>query len=169
MKPYTFAAAGLVIGLTAGYVGATSFSTQAADTERDRAEMEQMAGMADDMQMSDSGHMHAMLEVDSSLPVPTVSLEAFPDTKDGYNLHVMVEDFAFAPERAGGAATPGEGHAHLFVNGTKVARLYGAWYHLGADALRDGENSVEVTLNANDHSEWTRDGSHIAATLTLEK
>jgi len=41
--------------------------------------------------------------------------------------------------------------------------------HRSNAALADGENVIEVTLNTNDHSEWTHAGEHITATLTHKK
>ena len=49
----------------------------------------------------------------------------------------------------------------------KLARLYGEWHHLGA--LPADAETLSVTLNANDHSVFSVDGSVIAATLALEE
>ena len=51
-------------------------------------------------------------------------------------------------ERSGGDHVAGEGHAHVYVDGEKIARLYGPWLHI--PSLSPGA-VVEVTLNANDH------------------
>jgi|GEM_PF-1059111 len=112
---------------------------------------------------------HAMIEVDQKLPIPSVVLHATKDSKDGYNLHLATQNFIFTPESVGGVAKPNTGHAHLYVNGIKVARLYSPWFNLGAAHLQDGENKVEVTLNADDHSEWAVDGKHIGAETVLVK
>ncbi len=129
----------------------------------------------DSMKMDDAiGHHttgmgHEMLEVDTSKPVPTVTLLATKDSKDGYNLQLVTENFTFTPENVGGAPVANEGHAHLFVNGNKVARLYGDWFSLSSSHLKEGENIIEVSLNANDHSEWTVEGQHIGAEVTISK
>ncbi len=112
---------------------------------------------------------HAMTEVDATKPIPTVAVEAIRDSKDGYNLHVTTTNFSFTPEDVGGAPQANTGHVHLYVNGVKVARLYGEWFNLGNAQLKGGENVIEVTLNANDHSEWTVSGEHIAAKITITK
>lgn len=114
-------------------------------------------------------HMHSMLRVDPASPTPTVSIEAERDAKDGYNLHVVTANFRFAPEHVNGEPLQNEGHAHLYVNGAKIARLYGSWFHLPGSALREGDNEISVTLNANDHSEWMTASGHIEATMTLVK
>jgi hypothetical protein len=114
-------------------------------------------------------HAHAELEVDATKPVPTISVEALKDAKDGYNIHITTTNYAWAPEHVNGAAVQGEGHAHIYVNGVKIARVYGEWFNLSESTLQDGENIVEVTLNANDHSEWMHKGEHIADTVTITK
>lgn len=111
---------------------------------------------------------HAMTEIDKSLPIPTVGIEFEKDKMDGYNLHFVTENYTFTPEKVNTEPIPGEGHAHVYVNGVKVARVYGEWFHLSSSDLRDGPNEVEVTLNANDHSEWVIDGLHISSVITLE-
>ncbi|MCA9368338.1 hypothetical protein KC887_08875, partial [Candidatus Kaiserbacteria bacterium] len=113
-------------------------------------------------------HTHPMLEVDPALPVPTVTLEAVKDEKDGYNLHLVTTNYTFTPEAANSPPAANTGHAHLYVNGQKVARVYGEWFHLPAADLAQGLNAVEVTLNANDHSEWVYEGAHLAATTTVQ-
>ena len=62
----------------------------------------------------------------------------------------------------------GEGHAHVYVDGEKAARIYGPWFHLGA--LPPGEVTLGVTLNANDHSLLAVSGRPLKAekTITVE-
>lgn len=116
------------------------------------------------------GHgAHSMKEVDPDRPVPAISLQTTRDPKDGYNVHLITRNFRFTPESSGGHAANGTGHAHIYVNGVKIGRVYGEWYHLPASTLADGQNVIEVTLNADDHSEWTVRGEHIAAKVVVVK
>lgn len=111
-----------------------------------------------------AGHMHA-----DTMPTATdmaVAVEASLDAKQGVNVHVTTTDFTWAPEHASGGAADGEGHAHLYLDGEKVGRLYGEWFHVGDD-LAPGEHEVRVTLNANDHRDYTRDGEVVEATATV--
>lgn len=96
---------------------------------------------------------------------PEISIMVMPDPMAGHNLHVMTKNFTFSPEHASGVHVAGEGHAHVYVNGEKLGRLYGAWFHL--DALPKGEVEVKVTLNANDHSPLAVGGTLILASQTL--
>ncbi len=113
-----------------------------------------------------AGHDHTkMLSLPAGADSPTLSVHAMPDPMTGWNLHFMTENFTFAPEHASGANVPGEGHAHVYVNGVKLGRFYGPWVHL--DHLPEGEVSVQVTLNANDHSPLAVEDVPVAETVTI--
>ena len=80
---------------------------------------------------------------------PALAMTVEKDPVGGWNLHLRVKNFRFAPERASTPHRAGEGHAHLYVNAKKVARLYGPWFHIGS--LPGGKTVIRVTLNTNDH------------------
>jgi hypothetical protein len=117
-----------------------------------------------------AGHVmdHPMAPADPALPLPSATISATPDSKGGYNVRVAVENFRFTPEKAGQAAEQGAGHAHLFVDGVKVGRLYGEWAYLGSEHFPgNGPHEISVTLNANDHAEWTLpSGEHVGAAVS---
>lgn len=97
--------------------------------------------------------MHASLvDVSTTEPVPDLEISVVRDAHGGWNLTVKPINFRFAPEHVNGKHQHGEGHAHLYVNGTKVSRLYGTDFHI--PALRSGENVVRVSLNTNDHQTY---------------
>jgi hypothetical protein len=81
---------------------------------------------------------------------PTLDFVIVEDEVGGWNLQIQTTNFRFAPENVNGANRDGEGHAHIYVNGEKIARVYGPWFHIGS--LPEERNEVAVTLNANDHS-----------------
>jgi copper(I)-binding protein len=110
------------------------------------------------------GH-HAMLDLPADASAPVLSLTAEPDAVGGWNLHLTAENFRFAPENVNSAHQAGQGHAHLYVDGKKVARLYGPWYHLGK--LAPGEHELKITLNANDHRPLAVDGVPLTAAVTV--
>jgi hypothetical protein len=115
-----------------------------------------------------AGHSHMMMpkyEVPDGVPTPGVDLQVHEDPKSGWNVQMTTTDFLWAPENASTAPVMGEGHAHLYVNGEKVARVYGEWYYLGA--LEEGTHEVRVTLNANNHSDYAKDGEVIEDTATI--
>jgi len=92
---------------------------------------------------------------------PGLSVMITPDPMAGYNLHVMTENFTFSPERASLANVTGEGHAHVYINGEKLGRLYNPWMHLAG--LPKGEVEVRVTLNTNDHRPLAVNGTPVSA------
>ena len=100
------------------------------------------------------------------LPVngaPSLSVKLIPDQVSGWNLHVLTDAFRFAPENAGAAHVASEGHAHVYVDGTKIARLYGNWMHL--PELPEAA-TVAVTLNSNDHRTLSIAGAPLRVTAT---
>ncbi len=115
-------------------------------------------------------HQHGAVEIPAGYPVPTVSLVAHPDSRKGWNLEMQVTNFKLAPEHVNQAdATSSgmlEGHAHLYVDGVKVTRLYGNWYYL--ESLPAGMHEVSVGLNTNSHATLMHDGQPIQAAVMLE-
>jgi hypothetical protein len=111
-------------------------------------------------------HSHATIEIPPGQPVPSVDLIVHPDPKKGWNLETKVSNFKFAPEHASTASIPGEGHAHLYVNGKKMARIYSSWYYL--ETLNPGRNEITVALNANSHEALVHNGKKIEDTEIVE-
>lgn len=105
---------------------------------------------------------HGTMEVGDVPAPPSVKVIVRKDPKAGWNLRAQVENFHFAPERASTTHVPGEGHAHLFIDGRKITRLYGEWYHI--PALAPGVRKITVTLNANSHEDLTIKGKPISDT-----
>lgn len=98
-------------------------------------------------------HQHAhekLKDVSGEGRAPALAISVTRDLLSGWNLELEVENFEFSPEQASHAHVPGKGHAHLYIDDRKIARLYGRWYHI-AD-LPPGPHEIRVTLNANDHS-----------------
>jgi hypothetical protein len=113
------------------------------------------------------GHGEAeRIDASSFEPTPTISVEVAEDPKAGWNLHAEVDGHEFAPESVSTEAVDGEGHAHIYVDGEKLTRLYGAWYFLGD--LEPGEREIRVELSANDHSPLAVDGAIVDDTVTIE-
>jgi peptidoglycan hydrolase-like protein with peptidoglycan-binding domain len=112
--------------------------------------------------------MQKSIDVAAWPSVPTVEIVAHPDAMVGWNLEIKTTNFRFAPEHASGAVLPNEGHAHLMVDGKKLARVYGNWFHIPKEAaLTSGSHEVHVTLNANDHSDLVAAGVTIGAKATI--
>ncbi len=74
---------------------------------------------------------------------------------------MITTNFTFDAAAAGRDNAEGHGHAHVYVNGVKLGRVYGAWHHIGKLPL--GRNKVSVSLYANDHSALANGGMKITS------
>ncbi len=104
---------------------------------------------------------HEIVDVPDGAPIPSAAVELEADPVDGFNLFLDVANFTFTPEAVNGDPVPNEGHAHLYLNGKKTARLYSPWRHLAGILFQQGVNRLEVVLNANDHTTWGLGGEPI--------
>lgn len=122
-----------------------------------------------DVAMEHAGHAHAHgdpLVIEPGPKAPTLALEVVRDPVAGLNLNIQVTGFRFAAENAGLLHAEGEGHAHIYVNGDKFARAYGAWHHI--EDVPKGRVEIEVTLNSNDHRALVVGDKPVSATVTFE-
>lgn len=138
----------LVIGFGGGYL----LANRGSNTEKDYPHTDS------------SMKPHGMYEV-SSANAPMVSFSVAEDAKSGWNITIDTRNFTFTPKNVNQANVEGEGHAHLYIEGEKIARLYGPYFHYAGDF--DGTKTFRVTLNANDHSEYAIDGKVIEASLPV--
>lgn len=102
--------------------------------------------------------------LESEIPV-SVDIETDVEDGGGVNVRIMAERWKWAPRNVNAAHIPGEGHAHIYVNGEKLNRVYGPYYHI--PALSPGAHEIRVTLNANSHNDLTLNGEPIEATATV--
>lgn len=176
----------ILIGASAAFALTFLFSSELSSYFQEQAESPKMVMMESKSEvtsgnnnMADSGnttneskmvgsHKHSQRKIAFESPVPSVTHLMFPDTMDGYNVQVLTTNFKFTPSAINREVVENSGHAHIYVNGTKVSRIYSNWFHLPSAALRSGQNLVTITLNANDHSEWADvEGKLIASTVRV--
>lgn len=98
-------------------------------------------------------HPHSQKDVSGSSLIPTIELIIQEDPVSGWNAQILTTNFTFAPESVSTEDIEGEGHAHIYVDGVKVNRVYSPWYHLGE--LEPGIHEISATLSTNDHQELT--------------
>lgn len=154
MRPLILFIIGIVFGTAGGFLIAGGLDATADDHAHSA-----IGETAHDH----ASHDHSALsEWPDDTPAPEISLTLWPDAGRDMNLRVDAPGFTFTPEEVNGAVTPGTGHGHIYVNGEKIARLYGAYAHL-TDIPEGAE--IRVTLNANDHTEWALDGVPLSATI----
>lgn len=100
------------------------------------------------------GMDHGTIDISKDPIIPEITdFKILKDPMSGWNIYVQVRNFRFAPEHASQPHQQGEGHAHLYINGNKIARLYSNWFHI-PEFLKD-KNEIKVTLNSNDHQTLT--------------
>lgn len=147
----------LLVGIGGGYVVSHQMNTAKEPNEVGTSQHEHMK--MDGKEEMNHSHEMFMVKKDEA---PTIALSVEEDAKSGWNVKIDTTKFIFTPDDVNGDNVVGEGHAHLYVDGEKVARLYGPYFHY--DETFEGAKTFKVTLNANDHSEYVLDGEVIAAT-----
>lgn len=161
-SPIRRAALGVtLLALTFG-AGCANAPAPSAEGGNERSEQQSAGRLLS--KTSPDGHQLRQVPADEA---PDVQLAAEPDPDSGWNVHLTTERFAFTPEQVGGKARPGEGHAHLYLDGAKIARLYSDWYYLSSEAVPKGKHTLKVQLNANDHTAWAVDGKVVSDTIRL--
>lgn len=154
-------AIGLVFGGGGGFVTAAGMG--ATFDGHDHSDPAQHGGG----QAEAMAHGHsAAISLPAGPVAPSLKIEVLKDPKAGWNLHVIPENFRFSPQNASQADVPGEGHAHVYVNGIKLGRLYSEWLHIGA--LPAGAAEVKVSLNANSHSPLEVEGVPVSASVVVQ-
>ncbi|MEM6337235.1 MAG: hypothetical protein AAF752_11755, partial [Bacteroidota bacterium] len=87
-----------------------------------------------------------------------------PDGSGGYLVRVETERFQFTSDM--GDHQAGVGHAHLYVDGKKAARLYSPVTHL--PELDRGRRTVTVVLATRDHRLYAHAGEAIRAERVVD-
>jgi hypothetical protein len=96
---------------------------------------------------------------------PKVTLEVQKDPTGGFNVHVVTSNFAWRPEMASMQHVAGEGHAHVYLDGRKIMRIYSEWFHLNTYqfSTRAGEQLLSIEFVGNDHAPYTIQGLPVGA------
>ena len=96
---------------------------------------------------------------------PKAVLEIQKDPTGGFNVHVVTTNFVWRPEMASMQHVPGEGHAHVYLDGRKIMRIYNEWFHLNTFqfATKAGEQLLSIEFVGNDHAPYTIQGLPVGA------
>ena len=152
----------LLVGLVIGFsIGTNEFTSGGHESEG-----ESHADIHDHSTHSHEVHSHEQLEVAPDV-VPTIEISVHEDSKSGYNLEIETTKFDFVSTHnfENLQSDIFRGHAHLYINGEKISRLYSSSYYLGD---LEGYNEITVTLNTNDHKDLALHGETIQDTFILE-
>ncbi len=95
----------------------------------------------------------------------SVAITAEPDASGGVDVNIATEGFRFAPDLVDQPHEPGVGHAHIYVDGEKISRVFESTYHIAA--LPPGEHEIRVSLNTNDHSELEFEGARVESIVSV--
>ncbi len=107
---------------------------------------------------SDSHH-HRTVMISDEQPLPSIDLVIHEDSLKGWNLEIKLDNFELAPEMVNTTNEPNKGHAHLYINGEKITRIYGNWFYLAT--LPSGTNEIKIGLNTNRHESLMYQGKLI--------
>lgn len=125
-------------------------------------------------------HSHIPVAVPDGTPIPSLSIQVKRDWMSGLNLTLLTENYSLVPPREGLSMAVlmqpsidpesgiAEGHAHLYINGEKVQRIYGDHVHLPETLFKPGLNQINVSINNHGHMYWTTDNRQILATLYVD-
>jgi len=116
--------------------------------------------------MDHSRHGGVGHTVEEGETVPSITLDV-QTARDGYRVKIETRNFEFfQPEADRSEHVPGQGHAHLYLNGLKLQRMYDRSADIGA--LPPGSHTVRVTLNTNDHKTYIVDGEPVGAAVEIQ-
>ncbi len=116
-------------------------------------------------QLKQAMHHSGVVELSDTENPPEMQLNVMEDVYGGWNINLDINNFTFSPEDCGKKHVDGHGHAHLYIDNQKVARLYSTWYHLSD--LPPGKHEIKVILTSNDHNEYVYQGIPLASVTHL--
>jgi len=139
-----------------------------------------IAGIAQSIAQEAIEHSHLPIDVPSDIKQPKLSLKLTKDSIDGYNLTLITQHYLLIPPPENSSMAElmkvsiekssnfVEGHAHLYINGIKIQRIYGKTIHIPHRYLKNGINTISVTLNNHGHMYWVAKNKKILATLYVD-
>ena len=141
------------------------YGCQADNTNNDNANNQNKnTTPAHDHNSHDHGQLD-VLSIDPQAKKHDITLSVDKDTMSGWNIYIEVNGFTFTPEKVNQGPSINEGHAHLYIDNFKIARLYNNWYHL--KDLTPGEHTIQITLNANNHQALTFGDEPLQASVRI--
>lgn len=154
----------IILAVLIAVVGVSAWRLSEASDSDDASH--EHSRQTDDSHSDSATHAHDTYEVPEGVEAPTISgLAVTADAKDGWNVSFETSNFEFTPQNVNSDHVDGQGHAHLHIDGEKITRLYSHNYYI--DHLDEGEHTIMVTLNTNDHKDYAVDGEVVMAMTTI--
>ena len=96
---------------------------------------------------------------------PKVNLKVEKDPTGGFNVWALTSNVVWRPEMASREHVVGEGHAHVYLDGRKIMRIYNEWFHLNTYqfSTRSGDQLLRIEFVGNDHAPYTIQGIPIGS------
>lgn len=113
------------------------------------------------------GGMHhgAALAVEAT-PSPILALTVLETpSSEGFEVGLGLENFEFLVAADDAEHVPNQGHAHVYLNGLKLGRLYEDTLRVGG--LKSGDYSLRIGLFTNDHRPYGLAGDPVEAVYTF--
>lgn len=112
------------------------------------------------------GMNHEMLSGLQADPSPQIQLSTTGGfNTDGSHVVVSAENFIFTLIEDSAAHVANEGHAHVYLNGLKLGRIFEPSFALGP--VLEGSYDLKVSLNSNNHRPYINDGLPVSSTLSF--
>jgi hypothetical protein len=149
---------GLIFGALAGFLLAAAYGVtldghdHATDHDHNTTETTALHSHEEMLKLANDGN------------APTIAVDLHADPAGGWNIELRTTNFRFSPEHVSQDHQDGEGHAHAYLNGQKIARLYGHWMQL--PTVKSGD-VVAVGLYSNDHKVLSVGQKAIFAAVTI--
>ena len=101
---------------------------------------------------------------------PISVLKIQKDPTGGFNVQVVTTNFVWRPEMASMQHVPGEGHAHVYLDGRKIMRIYNEWFHLNTFqfSTKPGEQLLSIEFVGNDHAPYTIQGLPVGSEQVVD-
>lgn len=115
-------------------------------------------------------HEHKSKVIPDGKLIPQIRLAVFRDASDGINLHIETQNYRLNSPSDDRPVEMNrlQGHAHLFINGVKKQRVYGAFLHLPRAWFKGGINQIAVSLNSHQHENWVANGQNIVGSIFVD-
>ena len=120
---------------------------------------------SEDTEATGDHHVAETPEIVVSETPVSVDITAEPDAHGGVDVYIVTRGVRFAPELVDQVHTPGAGHAHIYVDGTKLGRVFEDEYHVAE--LAPGEHEIRISLNTNDHGKLAFGGKRVESIATV--
>ena len=102
--------------------------------------------------------------VEAGAPV-AVAISVTAGTQGEADVQIKTDNWRWAPEAVDQDHEPGVGHAHIYVDGVQISRVFGPEFHM--EDLEPGMREIRVALNSNNHKELMVDGEVVEATAKV--